>query len=341
MATFSVNQSRQLYVVGKETPLKTPKVVDTDDAGSISIDVDTAKTQLYFLYKGADSLLRTDLIDLSKVESIKATDADTMKHSLRKTLVTLNTEVNSGNLVGGQDYILRLVFRHFVGMSDEDVTQKYGTVHAYSGMTASDFYKLMAISLAKNFCKDAEAMLTFQLQTASDPVDVTAYTKASDLTGTYTGVLINEAEQEWVLGITPQTFVDFTVQYASITYNGDERIWGTTTEQTPTVVLNNGKNIADMEYFYMGERGDIYRSIGFPHNIRTTYLVDSTIAYNTLDIQYFYAGPNEDVQKSQKTCTLVIPKIGKTNAVSNVLTNSIITALNTATGLSIPLLSVA
>ena len=170
MATFSVNQSRQLYVVGKETPLKTPKVVDTDDAGSISIDVDTAKTQLYFLYKGADSLLRTDLIDLSKVESIKATDADTMKHSLRKTLVTLNTEVNSGNLVGGQDYILRLVFRHFVGMSDEDQYFKYGMVHAYTGMSADKFYKVLAQSIAKNFSREAVPLIKIEVHSHSEAI---------------------------------------------------------------------------------------------------------------------------------------------------------------------------
>ena len=85
----------------------------------------------------------------------------------------------------------------------------------------------------------------------------------------------------------------------------------------------------------MGERGDIYRGVAFPHNIPTTYLVDPTIKYNVIDIHYAYVGNNEGVQKSEKTITLVVPKVGATNSVSNVLANSIITAINDATGLTI------
>ena len=95
------------------------------------------------------------------------------------------------------------------------------------------------------------------------------------------------------------------------------------------------------EYFCMGERGDMYRGIGYPNNIPTTYLVDPTVKYNVIDIHYAYVGSNESVQKSEKTITLVVPKVGATNSVSNKLANDIIKAINTATGLSIATLSVA
>ena len=49
--------------------------------------------------------------------------------------------------VAGQNYILRLAFRQYIGLSEEDQYFKYGEVIARSGMTASDFYKKMAISL--------------------------------------------------------------------------------------------------------------------------------------------------------------------------------------------------
>ena len=339
MATFSINQVRQLYVA---KALKTPHVLASDAAGSIAVKNDTAKNHLYFEYKGADNLMRSDLIDIKNILYAKATDADAMAHELKSVTVTLDTNVNGGAPVAGQDYILRIAFRQYVGMSDEDQYFKYGMVHAYAGMTASDFYKKLALSLAKNFSREVVPLVKFTLTNSEDeavPVDAT--TKESSLTETYTALVIDEVEQPWRLGIMEQTPVYFTVQPTTITVNGDERIWGTVEDTDPAGTIDNGKKIADLEYFCMGERGDIYRGVGFPNNIPTTYLVDPTVKYNVIDIHYAYVGSNESVQKSEKTITLVIPKVGANNQASNALANSIISAINTATGLTIATLDVS
>lgn len=333
MATFSTNQVRQLYVA---KALKTPHVLAGDAAGSIAVKNDTAKNHLYFEYKGADNLMRSDLIDIKNILYAKATDADDMAHELKAVTVTLDSNVNGGAPVAGQDYILRIAFRQYVGMSDEDQYYKYGMVHAYTGMTASDFYKKLALSLAKNFSREVVPLVKFVLTNSDDeavPVDAT--TKEESLTETYTALVIDEVEQPWRLGIMEQVPVYFTVQPTTITVNGDERIWGTVEDTDPAGTIDNGKKIADLEYFCMGERGDIYRGVGFPHNIPTTYLVDPSVKYNVIDIHYAYVGSNESVQKSEKTITLVVPKVGATNSVSNKLANDIITAINTATGLTI------
>ena len=338
MATFSTNQVRQLYVA---KTLKTPRVLATDTAGSIAVKSDTAKNHLYFEYKGADNLMRSDLIDIKNILYAKATDADDMAHELRAVTVTLDSEVNAAP-VAGQDYILRIAFKQYVGMSDEDQYFKYGMVHAYAGMTASDFYKKLALSLAKNFSREIVPLVKFILTDSGDeavPVDAT--TKESSLTGTYKALVIDEVEQPWRLGIMEQTPVYFEVQPVPVTVNGDERIWGKVEETDPAGTIANGKKIADLEYFCMGERGDMYRGVGYPNNIPTTYLVDPTVKYNVIDIHYAYVGSNESVQKSEKTITLVVPKVGATNSASNKLANDIIKAINTATGLSIATLSVA
>lgn len=330
---YSVNQVRQLYVA---KALKTPHVLASDDAGSIAVKADTAKNHLYFEYKGADNLMRSDLIDIKSILHVNATDADDMAHKLKAVKVTLDSEINAGVPVSGQDYILRIAFKQYIGMSEEDQYFKYGMVHAYAGMTASDFYKKLAISLVKNFSREVVPLVKFALVNSGDgavPVDAT--TKESSLTETYKALVIEEVEQPWRLGVMEQTPVYFIVQPTTIIVNGDERIWGIAKDTDSTGVINNGKKIADLEYFCMGERGDIYRNINWPHNIPTTYLVDPTIKYNVIDIHYAYVGSNESVQKSEKTITLVVPKIGETNSVSNVLTNNIISAINTATGLSI------
>ena len=85
MATFSVNQNRQLYVANAYKA----SVAETDAAGTISVKADSAKNHFYFPYKGVESLMRSDLIDLKNVIYAKATDADDMAHELKSVTVTL------------------------------------------------------------------------------------------------------------------------------------------------------------------------------------------------------------------------------------------------------------
>ena len=350
MATFSTNQVRQLYVA---KALKDSHVLASDAAGSIAVKSDTAKNHLYFEYKGADNLMRSDLIDIKNILYAKATDADDMAHKLKAVTVTLDSEVNAGAPVAGQDYILRIVFKQYVGMSDEDQYFKYGMVHAYAGMDADEFYKVLALSIAKNFSREVVPLIKVEVHSAGTTskggfdsagyMVVTPTTKdngKSDTTNPYyatdtlvtdiDSIRITEVEQPWRLGVMAQTPVYFTVQPVAVMVNSDERIWATVTEGT-NGTIGNGKEIADLEYFCMGERGDMYRGIGFPNNIVTTYLVDPTKTYYTFDIHYAYVGNNESVQKSEKDITIVCSD--KTEF------NKIVTAFNTATGLTISTIS--
>lgn len=346
MATFSVNQVRQLYVA---TALKTSHVLASDDAGSIAVKNDTAKNHLYFEYKGADNLMRSDLIDIKNILHAKATNASAMAHKLKSVTVTLDSNVNGGAPVAGQDYILRIAFRQYVGMSDEDQYFKYGVVHAYAGMDADEFYKVLALSIAKNFSREVVPLIKIEVHSAATKskggfdsngyMVVTPTTKdngKSNATNPYyatdtlvtdiDSIRITEVEQPWRLGVMAQTPVYFTVQSVPVTVNGDERHWAVLTEGT-NGSIGNGKTIADLEYFCMGERGDMYRQVGWPHNIPTTYLVDPTKTYCVFDIHYAYVGANESVQKSEKTITIVCADKAELNKV--------ITAFNTATGLNI------
>lgn len=332
MATFSTNQVRHLYVA---EALQSPKVLESHAVGSIAVRTDTAKTHLYFEYKGAGGMTRSDLIDIKNILHAKATDADDLAHDLAKYELTLDANINGGEPVAGQDYVLRIAFRNYVGLSEEDQYFKYGMVHTTVGMSASDFYKALALSLAKNFSREEEGLLKFYLKTSSSATEVTKYTKESELSGTYVGVVIEEAPQPWTLGVMEQVPVNFTLQPSPIIFSGDEVVWGTVTKVASTNSIPDGHKIADLEYFCMGERGDLYRMVGFPHVIRTKYLVNPDNKYNVIDIHYAYVGPNEGPQKSEKDITIVVPKIGANNQASNALANSIISAINSATGLSI------
>lgn len=321
---FSTNQVRQLYVA---TDVKegAAHVLATDTVGTIALKTDNAKSHMYFEYKGAGGLVRSDLIDVDKVLYVKATPASALARKLKKATVTLDATVNGGNPIAGQDYILRIVFRQYLGMSDEDQYQKYGMVHAYAGMTASDFYKTLAISLAKNFSRELVPLVKFKI----GATEVTPNTKLADIAGNADSLVIEEVEQPWTLGIQEQVPVYFEVYPTTVTFNSDERIWGKV-EMGDTGAANaikDGKIIADLEYFCLGERADQYRNIGWPNAIPSKTLVDPTKEYHVLDIHYAYVGSNECVQKSEKDITIV--------SADKADINTLIDALETATGMEI------
>lgn len=335
MATYSVNQVRHLYVAKS---LKTA-IAQLTTAGDILPKADTAKSTLYFQYFSPAGVIESsDKIDIKNITYAKATSSGALAKKLDRYQVVLDSEINSGNPVAGQDYLLRLAFRQYVGISPEDQYWKFGMVHAVSGMTPSNFYKAMALSLAKNIAREATPLVTIYLMSGASGSEtftpVTIDTNPASLTGTYTGIQIEQVAQDWILGVMPQGYIPFTVQPTNITFEGDERIWGTVTTVTPVNSVQDGHDIADLEYFCMGARGDFYRNMGWPNVLHTTYLVDPTQKYDTLDINYYWAGGAEDVQKSPRTITLVA-----VDDDSHTAMNALIGAINTASGLTIPTLS--
>lgn len=317
MANFSINQVRHLYVA---KALKSgANLLATDAAGSILPKGDAAKTHLYFQYMSPAGIVRSDLIAVDKIMYAKATGSEDLAHKLTRVLLTLDANVNA-TPVAGQEYTTRIAFRQYIGLSEENQNFKYGYVKATANMTASDFYKKMAISIADNVSRDTTPLVTVYLKTAASEELVAPKTKEADLTGTYTGIIFEEAVQAWELGTMPQAFIPFTVQPTTVIVDGDEYIWGVVEAQDSTKKVENGHNIADLEHFCMGARGDHYRMMGYPNVIKTTYLVDPTAKYDTLDIHYAFTDSNEGVQKSEKDITIVCVDDGKHTSMKALIT---------------------
>lgn len=324
MATFSENQVRHLYVVDAKHPM----TVKTDDA----------KTHLYMSYTGVGGSLRTDLIDPKNILWAKATDGKTMEGKLKKVTVTLDPKVNEGAPVGGQDYILRINFKQFIGMSDEDTYNKYGIVTPHTGMTVPEFFEELAVSLFRNFSREETKLVKFTMGAANkeiagvrtiDGVPTAVDSTGAKIVATASGITITEVPQGWRRGLIEQVPVYFDVYAPNIIVGGEERVWAKLTNETDAETVNNGHKIADLEYFLLGERGDMYRRVSWPHNIETEYLVDPSKKYHILDIHYAYVGSNEGPQKSEKTLTIVAADSDKAAL------NKIITDFNTATGLEV------
>lgn len=285
MAVFSTNQNRQFYLVNKVV-ITTPKAI-----GETQVCLSGDKKQAFLMYYGPAGLVRTDIMDLANVTSCEVTAAAKLSRKLKKAVITLDASVNGGNPVSGQDYVLKIAIKDYVVPSVHSTLIKYGVVRATAGMTKEAFYKALAKSLTMNFSREPIPLLKFE--------------------GAATGLTITEELQPYNRGTYAQKPVYFEIIPTTINVGNDEVFWMTRNAQggvdltdTATVVPN-GKNIADLEYFCMGERGDQYRMIGYPDYLKTTYLVDPAKSYHVLDIHYFFADCGVYNQRSEKEMTLV------------------------------------
>ena len=321
----SDNQFRNLYV------MKTYKARESalEAVGDTTLKVDTAKNSMYLVYKDTEDNLTSDIIDLKNLLYVKSTKAADMARKLNSQSVTLNEDP-----ISGQDYVLNVEVRNFVALGDDSTHIKFGAVHAVKGMTKSDFYKAMALNLAKNFSREVSPILNVSLNkynstgTTNTKVAVLVNGKMQNLaaltsTETYTSIIIDEVEQPWRRGVAQVEPVNFNTTCGTVLVDGNDVIWGTV-EKEEGDPINNGKQIADMEWFYHGTRGDIYREATYPDNFDFKPLVDETKAYSTLDIHFAYVGPGVEVAKSERTITVVCADAAELN--------KLITAIKTATG---------
>lgn len=321
----SDNQFRNLYV------MKTYKASESALAavGDTTLKVDTAKNSMYLVYKDTEDNLTSDIIDLKNLLYVKSTKAADMARKLNSQSVTLNEDP-----ISGQDYVLNVEVRNFVALGDDSTHIKFGAVHAVKGMTKSDFYKAMAVNLAKNLSREPSPILNVSLNkyngtgTTNTKVAILVNGKIQNLaaltsTKTYTSIIIDEVEQPWRRGVAQVEPVNFNTTCGTVLVDDNDVIWGTV-EKEEGDPINNGKQIADMEWFYHGTRGDIYREATYPDNFDFKPLVDETKAYSTLDIHFAYVGPGVEVAKSERTITVVCADATELN--------KLITAIKTATG---------
>ena len=319
MSIYSTNQNRQMYVAKAYKAA----IAENDSAGTIGgvkVVNDGLKKQLFFQYMGVDGVQRSDMIQLDNLNYAKAINASDMAIPMKKLEVVLDSAVNGGAPVSGQEYILRIEFRNWCGAGDDTKYFKDIAVHATSTMTASDFYNALLAAANRSFSREVNATANSNPYLAFSVDDEDAATK----------FIIEEKPQPWSLGIEQQERVYFSVNPTTVYTGGEDVIWGVVTEVAPTTTLGNGKQIADLEWFCMGERGDQYRMMGYPNYISTTYLVDPSKVYHVLELHYAFTDEGVSSYRSEKDITIA--------AEDTAVLNGLIGAINAASGLNIPTL---
>lgn len=290
MAVFSTNQNRQLYVVYKYSSATGAKVTDLGELSCSDLD----EKQFYFKYVGHGGPMRTDLIDKDKIKWITYTEGSKDVTNLKTATIKLaDAALDEGKPITGQDYIVRIYIHNYLAPGDAHTTIKYGAVHVTKKEdTPEKFYTKLAESLTQNFSREVTPLLTF--------------------TASAEGVKVEEVEQPWQPGTMSQETVNFDIMPSTVTVDGDEVCWGVVDEKTGKVEvkydgkeIKNGKKMADLEYFCMGERGDQYRNVGWPNVIPTKYMIDPEESYSTLTIHYAFSDSGVNVQNSEKEITFV------------------------------------
>lgn len=315
---YSENQSRQLYVVTANSDSKPT----TAGNAQLVINGDEA----YFLYKGPsdDGLQRSDLIKKCNVMSVSLSAATDLAHNNKKAVITFNPNlISSSSVTVGGDYILNVDIHSYVAMDYNTTLRKFGVAHVAANTSASDAYKAIAINLAKQFSREPSKLVNIGISTAATGASPKWVGDSGWGAATAAAIVIEEAEQPFRLGVTGQNFVDFTV-FSSTVYNtttGEDVVWGkiqfngsnkytdgTTSSSTITVsTQTNAPKVADMEYFYHKNRGDVYGYSEWPNNIDTKYLASATQSggYSMVDIHFYYEGNSHNIGHSEKTITLV------------------------------------
>ena len=282
MATFSNDQSRHLYVVKANQAAALSAVGDVLVGG-------VNGSEFHIKYQSPGGVTRTDIVPIKNITYAKSVIAKPTY--LKKVKVAL---ASGYTVVAGKDYLVRIITTGQYDQSPETQYVKYGVFRAVT-TTAADLYAGLKNSLIANFSREPHQLFTF----------------TSDSNGVY----ITENMPPYKLGKIQDSRISFTVLCPDVTdsTNSYDVTWATVSDVTlsDTATLTarevfNGRKVADMEWFYIGERGDQYRTSGYPNNFDTEYVASTSSKYDFIEIEYFYAGDGEDVQRSKKQLTLAL-----------------------------------
>ena len=175
-------------------------------------------------------------------------------------------------------------------------------------MTPANFMAALKASFDRNIAAETAAMGT----------------PLADCTVSGNNLVFTELYMPWRLGKMSVATLPFDVVGETVNIDAIDVEWAQLAVATVTKDSSDttagAEKLADLEWFCLGERGDIYRGVGWPNNFETKYQIDATgaTAYSVADITYFYMGNNEDIQHSRKTITIAFDGASATN-VANTL----------------------
>lgn len=291
MAIFTTNSVRHFYVLKS----KKTTVEGLTTAGDYLVST-TQDGKKYFQYMGEGGLIFSDLIDPKTITHIKYTVGEGTPTS--KITVTLPEKAS---IVAGQDYVIRIKVLSHYSPAQEAAMFQFGVVHANNDMvkTPKKFWEALAKSLNANLNKGEEKLFDITVPEAGTSLEIKEIAQTKNY-------------KRGSISVKPVNFEVYTSE-STLYFAGEEgsegyyetMLWGKTNCEDSTPIPNAYK-IADMEHFYHGERGDVYRDSVAKIGWDTKYMInDFSVNYNTLDIHFAFVDTGTESYRSEKDITLV------------------------------------
>lgn len=289
MSNFNTNQARHLYVA---KDVKTISSHTTDpgtvltSAGDIAVgyipDGTDPAENFYFFYRNGDgNLVRSDIINVKKIQYITTKAADDLVIKLNKATVTASGSLSS---LAGKSIQLNIILREFAGTDYSDYFPIVVNLDCTATNTASGSLFYGALKSAVE-----DSIANFQYPPFA-------------VGGGTTNLVIKECAQKYVPGKLSVDPIHFEVFCSVLEETGEP--WGSVVVADSGEDISGDYKIAELERFSYGERGDVLGATVWPYDYEPTYLVTPSKDVNTygmLTIQYYYSGEAEDIQKSPRT----------------------------------------
>lgn len=325
MALAGQNQVRQLYV-GLAYPghanVQALKGGTNGDLAVLSADgtaVGADKKFVFLKKNNKGSVVTSDIVNPKNLISAK---------SVPYAAPVLGTATVSGITANANSlYTVEITIRQFGSYSPENEYVKKAFYQSKTGDTAENIVDGLVKSLARNFRREEPTTnATFAYTSAGAVVtqepDNLYFTFAKTGTGASAALVITEKatwnDNYFDADKRTRENIDFSVNASFTTLP-------TIANTASKVGVGTGKQVAAMEHYLRGERGDYMRQMGYPHNLDTQYDAVLTGTYNAVEIAYFDEGRDE-AKKSKKGITVYMDDAQKAQM------NTMIGNLNTALG---------
>lgn len=311
MGLAGQNQVRHMYVGQAGDPANIAAIAQ-NDLVIFSADGSAVGAGKDFKLFSKDALGNVISSDTIKVDNVLSVKSFAYESAVNK-LVTISSLTVDANTL----YTVNIEIEQHGSLSQEDTYLKQGFYKAASSDDQEAIVDGLIASLNRNFSREVGATAS------SNPYFAFAKTGS----GSSAALTVEGKAQtsKFDADKNIKTVDAFSVDISCATY--------------PTVTVTNpassgkgtGLQVMEMEYFLLGERGDTYRTNGYPFNIVGPELVSTKDgSYNLIEISYFDEGRDE-AKKSKKQLTLAVNYSG-TIGDNATEVNTIIADLNTILG---------
>lgn len=300
MRNFNTNQARHLYVASNGVANSVANLTD----GKIFIGSD-ADGDVYIMHKNLDGeLVRSDTIPHGCVDYVTSKSAADLVKIGQAFNVAVASGLTADDLLG-LNVMVTVKVHELIGIDYGESISVTGSCHVTAGMSLADIVSGVAESLAAN-------------AGVNEP-----YFSVAILGDDTTTFYVIAEPTKWIRGKNSATFKPLEVTVSTFADGSDQIAWATVTDASATRgnSINGDFDLADLEYFSMGERGDTFRGSLWPNDYQPTYAINPSTAndeglYGCITVQYYWQGKAENIVKSPRTIQIAVPTASVTTVTS-------------------------